>query len=82
MNKDLILITGSVSNANEDSIKIYEEIIEVCKLKSNNILSPLDTMKFIGTNEERYSRAMNILKSTSLIIAEMSTISTGQGMEL
>ena len=31
---------------------------------------------------ERYERAMNLLKDAKFIIAEMSTASTGQGMEL
>lgn len=39
-------------------------------------------MKFQGNDLERYERAMNLLKDTKYIIAEMSTISTGQGMEL
>ena len=39
-------------------------------------------MQFKGNDYERYERAMNILKDTKLMIAEMSNISTGQGMEL
>ena len=39
-------------------------------------------MKFKGNGLERYDRAMELLKDTKLIIAEMSNISTGQGMEL
>ena len=39
-------------------------------------------MKFTGNDFERYERAMNILKDTSIVIAEMSSVSTGQGMEL
>lgn len=39
-------------------------------------------MKFKGNDLERYDRAMQLLKDTKFIIAEMSNISTGQGMEL
>lgn len=39
-------------------------------------------MNFKGNDYERYERAMNLLRDTKMIIAEMSTISTGQGMEL
>ena len=78
----MILITGAVASSNENSMEIYEKIVELCQTKTDDILSPLDTMKFTGSNEERYQRAMDLLKKTSLIIAEMSVPSTGQGMEL
>ena len=39
-------------------------------------------MKFDGNDIERYDRAMKLLDDTKLIIAEMSNVSTGQGMEL
>jgi len=34
----MILITGAVANSNEDSVKLYEEMVKICKTKSNNIL--------------------------------------------
>lgn len=39
-------------------------------------------MNFKGNDFERYNRAMELLQNTSIIIAEMSIPSTGQGMEL
>lgn len=39
-------------------------------------------MKFKGNDLERYDRAMQLLKDTKFMIAEMSSISTGQGMEV
>ncbi|MDR0978517.1 MAG: hypothetical protein LBL91_01010 [Lachnospiraceae bacterium] len=77
-----ILITGAVNGANEESKQLYQSIIDACEAYSNSISSPLDTMQFKGTNEERYKKAMELLKTAELIIAEMSIPSTGQGMEL
>lgn len=68
--------------ADSNSVKIYEDLVNICKKVSNNIYSPLDTMKFKGNDTERYNRAMELLKETNIIIAEMSIPSTGQGMEL
>lgn len=81
-NKNRILITGAVLGADINSVNIYEEIISWIKDEKYQISSPLDTMKFEGNNYERYERAMNLLQNTKKIIAEMSNISTGQGMEL
>lgn len=77
-----IMITGTITSAKEDSLEIYEILVEELKKHSDNIYSPLDTIKFKGTREEMYARVMNILKETDLVIAEMSSPSTGQGMEL
>lgn len=80
--KNRILITGSVMSASSDLIEIYENLVRICKNINDNVSSPLDTMKFKGNDFERYNRAMELLKNTSIIIAEMSIPSTGQGMEL
>ena len=80
--KTKILITGTVMTADCNSIKIYEDLVNICKKVSNNIYSPLDTMQFKGNDTERYDRAMELLRETKIIIAEMSVPSTGQGMEL
>lgn len=85
--KNRILITGAVLGSDESSKDIYRNLISIigeCNFKNipMEIYSPLDTMEFIGNDYERYERAMNILKDTSIVIAEMSSISTGQGMEL
>lgn len=82
MKKNLILITGSVMNSDSNSIDIYNSIISIIDNSKYEILSPLDTMKFNGTNKDRYERAMKILNNTSIMIAEMSNVSTGQGMEI
>ena len=77
-----IMITGTITSAKEDSMKIYEILVEELTPYANNIYSPIDTIKFKGTNEEMYKRAMRLLQKTDLVIAEMSNPSTGQGMEL
>ncbi len=82
MNKDLVLITGSVMISNPESIENYHKLISMIDTEKFAVSSPLDTMQFSGTNEERYERAMQMLKNTSLMIAEMSNVSTGQGMEI
>lgn len=80
--KDLILITGSVMGASSDSVKTYEDLVSMIDTDKYKVSSPLDTMKFIGSDEERYQRAIMMLGETSMMIAEMSSTSTGQGIEL
>ena len=82
MEKDLILITGSVMNSNSDSVDTYNKLISMIDTEKFNVSSPLDTMQFTGTNEERYERAIQMLSNTRLMIVEMSSVSTGQGMEI
>lgn len=77
-----IMITGTITTAGEESLKIYEILVEELSQYASNIYSPIDTIKFKGTNEEMYARVMKMLQSTDLVIAEMSSPSTGQGMKL
>jgi len=79
--RNRILITGAVLVSNNNLIEVYEKIISWIDNKYE-ISSPLDTMKFEGNDFERYDRAMKLLQDTKLMIAEMSNISTGQGMEI
>jgi len=69
----MLLILGIVTSANEESVETYNKIIEVCKQFSDKISSPLDTMQFKGSNEEKYKWAMDRVRQSELIIAEMST---------
>ncbi len=82
MEKKLILITGSVMNSNPDSVNNYNELIKMIDSEQYYVSSPLDTMKFKGNDSERYERAIQMLNKTCLMIAEMSNVSTGQGMEI
>lgn len=77
-----IMITGTITSAKEDSLKIYETLVEELSQYTDKIYSPIDTINFKGTNEEMYTRVMKLLQETNLVIAEMSSPSTGQGMEL
>ena len=77
-----ILITGSVLNSSADSKETYKKLVEIFNINKYKVHSPLDTMKFTGNDEERYKRAMKYVGEADFIIAEMTTPSTGQGMEL
>lgn len=81
-NKKRILITGAVLTSDNNSVEIYNKLVSWIDNESYEISSPLDTMKFNGNDYERYARAMNLLEDTKCLIAEMSVVSTGQGMEL
>lgn len=81
-NKNRILITGAVLGADNSNITVYDKIISYIDSNKYMISSPLDTMKFKGTDFERYERAMTLLKDTKKMIAEMSSVSTGQGIEI
>lgn len=81
-NKDIVLITGTVMTSNNESVDIYNKLTKFVEKNDYKVLSPLDTMKFEGTNEERYQRAINTLENTKVMIAEMTSVSTGQGMEI
>jgi hypothetical protein len=76
------LITGSVTNSDEESVRIYQSLLSMINIKKYQVSTPLDTMMFKGNDYERYERAMMLLQDTKLMIAEMSNVSTGQGMEL
>lgn len=80
--KRRILITGSVLAADNSSVEVYEKLVRLIDKEKYLVSSPLDTMKFQGDDVARYKRDMDLLQDTKFIIAEMSTISTGQGMEL
>lgn len=82
MEKEIIFITGSVMNSDEESVSIYKSLLSMIDIENYQVSTPLDTMAFKGNDYERYERAMTLLKNTKLMIAEMSTTSTGQGMEL
>ena len=69
-------------NADSSSTEKYQKLVDICLDSGWNVKSPLDTMKFEGSNEEKYQRAMKLIKESDFIIAEMSIPSTGQGMEL
>ena len=82
MSKERILITGSVMNSDEALISTYKSLLSMIDVQKYQVSTPLDTMAFKGNDYERYERAMELLKDTKLMIAEMSNVSTGQGMEL
>lgn len=80
--KRRILITGSVLAADNSSVEVYEKLVRLIDKEKYLVSSPIDTMKFQGDDVARYKRAMDLLQDSKFIIAEMSIVSTGQGMEL
>ena len=76
-----ILILGRLpSTKNEE--EWYNSIINICNKHGNVFDSPIDTKNFNGSDEERYKKAFEKVKKADLIIAESSSPSTGQGMEI
>lgn len=58
---------------------IYKKAIEG---KLEILGTPIETLQFKGTNKERFLRAQQSVKESDVIIADMSEVSTGAGMEL
>lgn len=80
---EILLITGAVASADSKNTEKYEQLVSICQeVYSGPILSPLDTMKFQGTDLEKYIRGMRTVESSKIIIAEVSAPSHGQGLEL
>lgn len=79
--KKRVLITGAVLSSSLESIETYNQLVSFLDDKYI-VSSPLDTMNFEGNDKERYVRAMDLLHQAEYVIAEMSTPSTGQGMEI
>ncbi len=79
-----ILVTGAVLATDPELTENYKKLnsIMTCDGYYLRIHSPLATMKFKGTDEEKYVRAMDLVNLSDVVIAEMSNVSTGQGMEL
>ncbi len=79
--KKNILIIGKLPTS-ESEFNAYTDIIYICKPYSKDISSPIDTAKFKGDDKQRFERAWNKIEESDIIIAEMSEVSTGQGMEI
>lgn len=76
------VITGTVLVADKETKEKYQALVSCLAEKFNSVLSPLDTIAFKGTAEERFERAIKTIKSSDFILADVSYPSTGQGMEL
>ncbi len=76
-----ILITGSTMEEQiQDTYKIlYDFLTTTFNAK---VHTPLDTIKFKGTNEERVKRAFDLVDIADVIVADVSYPSHGQGIEL
>lgn len=81
-NKEVILITGSVLNSDLQSVITYEYIKKLFNEHKYEVFSPLETLEFKGSDQDRYRKALDVISKSKLMIAEMSNVSTGQGMEI
>ncbi len=66
----------------EEKKKLYNNIINTCEGYFTSINSPIETLNFKWTSEERYKRAFDCLKEADVIIAECTKPSSGQWMEI
>ena len=84
IDRKYVLVTGAVLATDPELTETYKKLTSLiyCKSYYLSIYSPLATMKIKGTDEERYVRAMELVNESDVIIAEMSNVSVGQGMEL
>lgn len=82
MDKEVVLITGSVMNSNLESVVTYERLKRLFNADKYEVFSPLETMNYTGSNEDRYKKALDVVGKSKFMIAELSNVSTGQGMEI
>jgi 2'-deoxynucleoside 5'-phosphate N-hydrolase len=79
--KESLMILGSLPN-NRTEEKLYESMVGICSKYAKIVFSPVDTVKFKGTDYQRYERALQKVKDADLIIGEQTKPSTGQGIEI
>lgn len=76
-----LLILWSLPKKIKDKTK-YQNIIKACKPFFDEIYSPLDTVEFVWTDQERFDRALFLLKKCDFILWEQSIPSTWQWLEI
>ena len=76
------VILGAVTGGIENSKEIFEAYKNILQAKADIIGTPLDTAVFKGTHRERFERAEAMIREADLVIADLSSISTGAGIEL
>lgn len=75
-------ILGSVTGGTENSEALFNTYKKVLKEKYNIIGTPLETAAFKGTLEERFERAKNAIQVSDTVFADLSSASTGAGIEI
>ena len=71
-----------VLGATANGSRIFLVYKKALKNKLEILGTPIETNEFNGTFNERFIRAENFVKSADIIIADMSEVSTGAGIEL
>ncbi len=76
-----LLVLWALPKSLEDRVK-YEKIINISQRFFDKIYSPLDTIEFKWTDQERFDRAVNLVNDCDFIIWEQSNPSTWQWLEI
>lgn len=71
-----------VLGATANGSRIFLVYKKALKKKLEILGTPIETNKFNGTNLERFNRAQLSVNKADIIIADMSEVSTGAGIEL
>jgi len=81
-------VTGGMDDAKE-LFRVYKEQLgSFAELNDGGSFSediegtPIETMQFKGSKDELFTRAVQSVEQAELIVADMSQISTGAGIEL
>ena len=70
--------TGGMENA-EETFGVYKEVLG----EAVNVLgTPIETLRFKGTDKARFKRAEAMISDSDLIVADLSAASTGAGIEI
>ena len=84
MNKKNILILGSLPWTDQGKIDLYKALIDACKsvLPTFTILSPMWSQILAKDDNEKREICFQKIKKASLIIADLSSESTAQWIEM
>ncbi len=77
-----IYVLGAVGSADANIEEIFGVYKKALSKKHEVLGTPIETSKFQGTDEERFVRAENFVKTCDAVVADMSAVSTGAGIEL
>jgi hypothetical protein len=76
-----VLVIGALPDTTERKM-LYNVISTVCAGYCDNVRSPMDTASSELSDDERYKKALEMVKKADLIFAEFSVPSVGMGIEI
>ncbi|MCX6822613.1 MAG: hypothetical protein NTX91_01265 [candidate division SR1 bacterium] len=79
-----ILILGSIPGTDQEKVELYEALIDACKsaLPTFTILSPMGAQTLAKDDNEKRRNVFQKIKKASLIIGDLTSESTAQGVEM